>query len=88
MSITRKEVEAFLEGYKKYLLSQLEEIENILQILPTDAIERAFLCKHPAEIAEKLNYYYGLYRISPHVLEEVFGKNKINFSKRGVPDNH
>lgn len=84
MSITQKEIEVFLEKYKEYLLSQVEEIKNILQILPADAIERAFSYKDTAEIAEKLKYYHAMYKIGSHALEEVFGRNKINFSKRGV----
>ncbi|WP_148222728.1 hypothetical protein [Caldicellulosiruptor acetigenus] len=84
MSITQKEVETFLEEYRRYLLSQVEEIKSILQILPTDVIEKAFSQKNAAEIAEKLKYYYAVYRIGPHALEEIFAQNKINFSRRGV----
>ncbi|WAM36564.1 hypothetical protein OTK01_000338 [Caldicellulosiruptor acetigenus] len=84
LSITQKEVETFLEEYRKYLLSQVEEIKDILQTLPVDAVERAFSYKDAAKIAEKLKYYHSMYQIGLHALEEVFGKNKISFSIRGV----
>lgn len=81
LSITQKEIDAFLEDYRRYLLVQIDELKNILQTLPIYAVERAFSHKDVVHIADKLRYYYSMYQIGPHALKEILGKNKINFSK-------
>jgi hypothetical protein len=40
--VTEQDAELFLKLYRKYLLSKVDEMKNILETLPTDVIERCF----------------------------------------------
>jgi hypothetical protein len=40
--VTKEDAEVFLNLYEKYLLMKLDDMKNILKILPTDVIERCF----------------------------------------------